>query len=313
MFTKTILCLSVAALVAGCEQTPDQVYTPAVLKGKAYVLAAADHIAVVDLASTALTRIKLDKKGLDLAIVNRQLFILAADGSLTSLKNESTLQPWQEGLAGAVAMSAGPNNSLWLLGKKELRQIIPGQGPGQTLPLADDYSSVFQGDGPDTMWLVKREASSVTPINLTTKQLGATITSVGNSVHHGQAFAETGELWLAEGNETMDGKPYGIGYAPPSVPAMPGGINVIDLATGKQTDFIMLGGNVIDLARQAKEDKVYAAISQMPEYTEASLSVINSKTRRTSAELRLCEACHQNEDVTLKRGEGRVLAVAVVE
>jgi hypothetical protein len=312
MPARIVISLLILALFSGCDQTPDQVYTPPTLSGKAYVLADADHLAIVDLASTELTRIKMDKKGADLAIVNKQLYVLAADGTIASLKDESTLTPWQEGLPGAVAMTTGPANSLWLLGKKELKPFVPGQGPGKSLPLASEYSSLFFGEGAETVWLINREKSTATPLNLTTNTLGATVPSIGNSVHHGQAFTGINELWLAEGNEYMDGEPYGVGYATKG-PAMPGGINVIDLKSGKQNDFIMLGGNVVDLSIHQTQGKVYAAISQLPEYIEATLSVINVQTRRVSAEMRLCEVCHQNENITLKKGQGRVLALAIFE
>lgn len=310
MFVKTIISLLIITLLFGCDQKPDQVYAPPVLSGKAYVLAETDHIAVVDLVTTDLTRIKMDKKGLDLAVVNQQLFVLAADGTLASLKVDGTLTPWQEGLPGAVAMSPGPAGSLWLLGKDKLQQFVPGQGPGQSLPLTGDYTSIFPGLG-EALWLINRQDSSATPFNLTTKTIGPAITTIGNSVHHGQSWPSADELWLAEGNEYMNGEPYGVGYAT-KVPAMPGGINVIDLKTGKQNDFIMVGGNVVDLDLHPEQEKVYAAVSQMPDYAEATLSVLNAKTRRTSAELRLCEGCHQNQNITLKKGQGRVLALAIL-
>jgi len=326
MLIRTILCIVITVFLSACDQSPDQVYTQPVLSGKAYVLAATDHIAIVDLATTDLSRIKMDKKGLGLAIVNKQLYVLAEDGTLATLKNEKSatpggtginpsgteqsLGPWQEGLPGCVAMIAGPDNNLWLLGKKELKQFVPGQGLGKSLPVEGEYSSLFFGEGADTVWLVSRTNSSATPFNLTTAKAGATIAKVGNSVHHGLAFAGASELWLAEGNEYMDGEAYGVGYAD-KAPAMPGGINVIDLKTGKQNDFIMVGGNTVDLAVNAAHDKVYAAVSQLPEYVEATLSLIDPKTRRTAAELRLCESCHKNANVTLKRGQARVLALAI--
>lgn len=311
MSTRIVLALLIITL-AGCEQTPSQVYTPPVLTGKAYVLAAANHIAVVDLASAKLTRITMDKKGVDLAIVNKQLYVLGEDGSLASLKDESTLTPWQAGVPGAVAMTAAPDGSLWLLGDKVLTQLIPGQAAGKGLPIPGEHSSLFVGEGTETLWLVSRKTSSVTPFNLTTKALGTTINTVGNSVHHGRNFAGTNELWLAEGNEYMDGEPYGVGFATKG-PAMPGGINVIDLKTSTQNDFIMIGGNVVDLSIQPEQGKVYAAVSQLPEYTEATLSVLDAKTRRVSAELRLCESCHQNENITLGKGQGKVLALAIFQ
>jgi len=279
------------------------------LSGKAYVLADADHIAVVELASTKLSRIKMDKKGLALALVNQQLFVLAADGTLATLQGEDTLSTWQEGWPGAIAMSPGPGNSLLLLTQTELRSFTPGQGLGPPLPLAGNYSSLFMGSN-DTVWLIDRKQSSATPLTLSTKALGPPILAIGNSVHHGSAMTAANELWLAEGNEYLNGEPYGVGYAKQGA-AMPGGINVVDLASGKQSDFLLVGGNVIDLALHPEQDKAYAISSLMPESNEATLTVINSKTRRPAAELRLCEACHQTQNITLKDGQGRVLSLAV--
>ena len=310
MLLQTIFCLCIAAVLTACDQTPDQVYTQPVLSGKAYVLAAADHIAIVDLASTDLSRIKMDKMGQDLAIIGQQLYVLGEDGSLATLKDDKTLAPWQEGLPGSVAMSAGPDNSLWLLGKSEIKQFVPGKGTGKSLPVEGDYSSLFFGEEADTVWLVSRQHASVTPLNLKTGQTGPAITKIGNSVHHGMSLPGASELWLAEGNEYMDGEPYGVGYAQ-KTPAMPGGINVVDLTTGKQNDFIIVGGNVVDLAVNVAQDKLYPAVSQHPEYVEASLSLINPKTRRVAAELRLCESCHTSADVTLKNGQAQVRALAI--
>lgn len=310
MLARTFLCIFLVVVLSACDQSPDQVYIQPVLAGKAYVLAAADHIAIVDLSTTDLSRIKMDKKGLDLAIVKTQLFVLAEDGTLATMKDEKSLSAWQEGLPGAVAMAAGPDNSLWLLGKNELKQFVPGKGLGKSLPVEGDYSSLFFGEGVDTVWLVSRQNSSASPLNLTTGKVGDVVAKVGNSVHHGLALAGVSELWLAEGNEYMDGEPYGVGFAN-KAPAMPGGINVIDLKTGKQNDFIIVGGNVVDLAVNATQDKVYTASSQLPEYVEATLSFINPKTRRVAAEMRLCDSCHKNANVTLEDGQGQVRALAI--
>lgn len=314
MRIRTLLCTLLVALGTGCDQTPDEVYTPPVLSGKAYVLAAADHIAIVDLATTALSRIKMDKLGLDLAIVNKGLYVLAEDGTIATLQDEKTLGQWQDGVPGGRAMASAPDNSLWILGSKELRQFVPGQGPGKAVPIDGEYSALFFGDG-ETLWLVSREKATATPFNLTTAKAGPAMAMIGNSVHKGRTFPGTGELWVAEGNEYMDGKPYGVGYAPKGQPAMAGGVNVIDQKSGKQSDFIMTGGNVVDLTINPGQGKVYAAVSQHPDFIEATLSIIDSKSRRVTAELRLCQSCHLEGNVTLKDGEGKVraLAIAVAE
>lgn len=310
---RTLLSLLLVALLAGCDQTPDQVYTPPVLSGKAYVLAESNHIAIVDLTTTALSRIKMDKKGLDLAIAGKQLYVLAEDGTIASLKDEKSLNPWQAGVPGAIAMTVGPDQSLWILAKNALRQFVPGQGLGQQIPLTEEYSALFLGEQADTLWLVNRAKSTATPFTPATAKAGAMLTAIGNSVHKGRAFPGVGELWLAEGNEYMNGEPYGVGYTKKGQPAMPGGINVIDPTSGKQTDFIMIGGNVIDLTINPGQGKAFAAVSQLPDFIEATLALVDTKSRRVTAELRLCHSCHMEANVTLKDGQGKVRALAILQ
>lgn len=313
MRIRNSLCLLLSTwLIGGCDQTPEQVYTPPVLSGKAYVLAAADHIAVVDLATTALSRIKMDKKALDLAIVNKELYVLAEDGTLATMKDEKTLAPWQEGLPSAVALAAAPDNkSMWILANKEVRQFVPGQESGKTIPISGGYTDLFFGEGQSTLWLVNSQDSTATPLDLNTEKTGPAINKIGNSVHKGLSIAGTNELWLAEGNEYMGGQPYGVGYAPAGTSAMPGGINIIDLKSGVQTDFIMVGGNVVDLSANPAKGTIYSTSSQLPEYVEATLSLIDLKSRRVTAELRLCQSCHNEANVLLEKGQGKVLALAV--
>ena len=57
--------------------------------------------------------------------------------------------------------------------------------------------------------------------------------------------------------------------------------------------------------------KAYTAASQLPEYVEATLTLINPKSRRVAAEMRLCESCHKNANVTLKNGQAQVRALAI--
>lgn len=309
---RCIILLLLTTYVVGCDQKPEQVYTRPVQSGKAYVLAAADHIAVVDLATTALSRIKMDKHALDLAIVNNGLYVLAADGTLATMKDETTLGAWQDGLSSAIAMTAAPDSkSLWLLADKTLQQFIPGQGMGKSISIEGSYSTFFFGESPEALWLINNQNSTATPLNLTTGKLGPEVTNIGNSVHQGLALAGTNELWLAEGNEFMNGQPYGVGFAPPGTSAMPGGINIIDLTSGLQNDFIMVGGNVVDLSANQAQETLYSATSQLPEYVEATLSLIDLKARRVTAELRLCQSCHQEQNIILEKGQGKVLALAV--
>jgi len=314
-FRAFIFSLFLLICLAGCDQAPEQTYAPPTMGGKAYILTATDHIAVVDLATTALTRIKMDKKAIDLAIINKELYVLAADGTLATTKEGTTLTPWQPGAPSALAMTAAADNkSLWILAGKTVQQFIPGQGQGKTIPLDGDYSSLFVGGSTETpiLWLIDSQKSTARPLDLTTAKTGTPIANIGNSIHGGLATAGSNELWLAEGNEYMNGKPYGVGYAPSGTPAMPGGVNVIDLKTGAQSDFIMVGGNVADLAIDPGHTKMYSATSQLPEYTESTLSLIDIKARRVTAELRLCEACHQEQNILLEKGQGKVLAVAVI-
>ncbi len=309
---RVLLLCCLFLLLAACGQQEEAVeYQPPKATGTAYVLGEdTDHLAVLDLATTRLTRLSLDRALVDLAIRQGRLLGLAPDGALVAIDRQTgATSVIAQPLTSGVAMSpGGAANELWLLGAKEICRYRLGQGIDQRYPLPAPATSLFFDQQKKRLVLIDRASGKLAVFDPASLKVEAAFPFAGNSVHHGAQFPPNGEYWIAEGNEYMNGEPYGVGYAKDK-PAMPGGVNVIDPATGKQTDFLMLGGNVVDIAFSPDSSKAYVAISQLPAYIEATLSLLDTASRRVRAEFRLCDACHIEEGV--EPGRERLLLRAL--
>lgn len=310
---KPFCSLLVAAfLLVSCEQTPDEEYKPPVLTGKAYVLAAADHIAVVNLSNQELSRVDIGTMAVGLAATPKGVYLLSESGELGRLPEAAgEVIDWKKISDTGVALTNGANGELFALGNQE---IVRMSNSGEVLArfaVAEEISAITFDPRAQQLWLFSRKTAKAQTLSAEGKVGPQTVDLLGNSIHRGFVFSAKNELWIAEGNEYMNGKPYGVGFMKKGA-SMPGGINVVDLATGKQNDFIMVGGNVVDLVLDPDGTKVYAAVSRLPEYKEATLSIVGSESRRVHAELRLCLSCHETEGVVLKEGQAEVRALAVV-
>jgi len=321
MIKKIVLVLAAFLGIVSCDKAPDKVYKPPVLRGTAYVLAAnTNHIAVVDLLSKELTRLVISKEGADLAVSSAPgkggIYILAADGSLafwdprTAAGKEEIELSWRKVVSQGRSLAAGDQGSLWILGDDELLlQDVSGKEV-KRYPLKAAYSSIVYDGAHGALWLISRSRETAVPLDVKTFTLGRELKRIGNSVHRGMMYPGSAELWVAEGNEFRDGKPYGVGFAKKG-PAVAGGINILDTANAKQIDFVNVGGNAVDLALGRHKEKVYVAVNRLPYYDEATLSVIGSASKRREAEMRLCLSCHEVSGVEAKEGEIEVRALAL--
>lgn len=298
----------------GCNRAPEETYQPPSFAGMAYVLADSDHIAALDLGSQRVSRISLGKKGADLALLDNRLFVLAADGTLAEIDQsgkKGDKHKWQPAVAIGRDMTIGPQNTLWILGDGELAFFAPDKGVTGKKKLQGHTDYIFFEPKSNRLWCINRQKSTLTALNGSSFAQEIVLEQVGNSVHDGFVGPEGTDFWLAEGNEYMDGKPYGVGYATGG-PAMMGGVNVIDIKTGKMIDFVMVGGNTTDLALSPDGTRTYAALSQHPDYNEATLAMIdNTSGRRVKAEFRLCDTCHLDKNVKIKNGKAFIKALAV--
>lgn len=304
-----------ALLLTGCDREPEQIYKPPTFTGTAaYVAGECDHLAMLDLETQRLTRIKVGRQVADLAVAGDRLWVLGEDGGLAGLDpdqgGDAPVVDWKPISAKGLAVAAGPDGVIYVLGDRELVLVAPDGNVLQRRPLDFAGTSLLHDGKNSRLWVLNREDGSATPISLPGLQAGTPVAPIGNSIHQGFVPAGSGELWIAEGNEYLDGQPYGVGYKKDG-PAMPGGINVIGPADGKQTDFVMVGGNVADLAESPDGSRIYAATSRLPEYTEATLSVLEAASRRVRAEFRLCDACHVEENVEVSGKNAVVRALAM--
>jgi len=318
--------LAMALVLTSCgKSSEDEVYHPPALTGMAYVLAAnANHIAVVNLKNQELDRLVIDKTAVDLAAINspgrKGLAILAEDGSLGFLPEnalndavgeQTNAVKWQDFLSKGVGLATGENGTIWLLGRKEVLHLSADDKVVGRYPFSASFSAIFFDADHSLVWLISRERALAEGHDLKAFDLKKTVRELGNSVHLGMSFPGAAELWIAEGNEFRNGKPYGVGFAK-NGPAVAGGFNIFASDTGKQTDFVDVGGNVVDLVPGPNGKKVYAATNRLPFYNEATLAVVGSKSRRSEVLLRLCLACHEIQGVEIKGGQAEVRAIAVL-
>lgn len=296
------LLLAVALLIAGgCQRKQKQSYHPQTLTGTAYVLGQANHLAVLNLATAAVSRLDLDRPIADIAVAGGKLYLLAKDGTLLA-RDPSGRKTTVLGrpLKGGLAMTPAPDGSLWLLSATALCHWRPPATLVKKIPLPIAATSLFFDADRHRLVLIDRKSSSLAVFDPSTLKEEKHFTQIGNSVHRGANFPGHGEYWIAEGNEYRNGKPYGVGYVKKG-PANPGGINIIDAASGKQTDFIVLGGNVEDIVFGPAGKKAYAIASLLPTNIEATLAVVDTAQRRDRARFRICDSCHQLKGVNIKR------------
>ncbi len=298
-------------LLSACSQEDEASYTPPRYTATVYALAASDHIAVLHLKDNKLEQIKLDREGADLATVDGRLFILSTDGAVAEIRN-LIVGKWTRVSDHGVSLAMKDKNTLLVLGRTEICLYKPGSGVKQRVALKKRASAISFDRQKNLIWAIDRKGSRAFSLNGDSFKLVKKIDGIGNSPHHALSFPGTNEIWVAEGNEFMNGKPYGVGYAGNGVAAS-GGINVVDTINGRQTDFIIVGGNVVDLTLSADKKKIYVATSQYPEYLDATMTVVDPEQRRGKAEFRLCLYCHEEHNVEPKDGRAIVRAMAVVE
>lgn len=307
-----ILALIAMLALAACSRNEEPAFTPPAFSETAYALTSeADHIAVLELATNKLTRIKLDRQGADMAQLGNRIFVLSRDGHLAEIK-DGKAAGWSRVTDHGFSLAAMDENTLIALGRVDIAIVRPGKGVMKRVALRKKATSVAYDRENNLIWLIDGEKGGAFAVSGDEFSLQKEIEAVGNSPHKARKFPGRNELWVAEGNEFMNGEPYGVGYAKSTV-AMPGGINVVDIASGKQTDFIMVGGNVADLWISPGGDRMFAAASQYNEYLEASVSLIDPVQRRVRAEFRLCLFCHEERNVEPESGRALVSALAVVD
>lgn len=170
-----------------------------------------------------------------------------------------------------------------------------------SFPVAKSICGInFSKDG-KTAYVSDMPGGFVAVVDVKTKKVVSKINNVGNFIHRAEITPDGKELWQSDGSELAGGKAVGVGYA--SAGASPGGVSIVDLATGKVTDFIITGGNPHDVDFTPDGKYAVVAVRQMPERDDSSLMIVNTKTKRVVKTYSACKSCHGLEDVDIEIDE----------
>ncbi len=308
--------LIIVFAVLGCSREESvREYRPPEFKGRAYVLPeGADHIAVVSLKDGSLNSIKISSPANQVIKTDEgTLYILGKDGILSvfDINNHRMVKTYRVGvnLCGGALDDRG---RVWVtdVGTQRLLLFDPSQQKvldGVEIP--EGLCGVIFDRNRGSLYLIDRRQSALLVFDLKSKKVVDRIPSIGNSVHLGALSPAGDSLWIAEGNEYRDGRPYGVGFA--RTEAMPGGINIVDLKLKQMVDFILVGGNTVDIGFSPDGGLAYAVSSQMAEYDDASLAVIDVRTRRVIKTYSLCKPCHVKTSPGVKLERAFVRSVAL--
>jgi DNA-binding beta-propeller fold protein YncE len=173
----------------------------------------------------------------------------------------------------------------------------------KTKKLADSFPAskstcaiTFSKDG-KIAYVADMPGGFINIVDVKTKKVTGKIEGVGNFIHRGRVNPAGTEMWESEGNELKGGQPYGIGYV--DAGGAPGGISIIDLATNKVKDFVIVGGNVHDVDFTPDGKYALAATRQYPARDDSSLVVIDTNTKRMVKYYSACKKCHAAMGITV--------------
>jgi len=311
----------VTAITVSCtpEQGDQLKYEPQIKReGLAYVLVkGGNHIVVLNLDNGDIGIIDPGKDAAAMALVREKqvLTVFSADGRGRDIYlKKRAKSEWMQLTKGVCGAASGAMDKIWLTdasSRKLLLYLHEKKQINDVLSLEHNSCGIFVDPKGPGLYLVDPKRSSITVVDTSKKNIVDTIDNAGNSIHNGAVGPGGSELWVAEGNELKDGKPYGVGYA--KLTAVPGGINIIDLKTKTLKDFVFIGGNVMDVELSPDDRYAYVISSQMPEYDDATLSVVDTGTIRLRRSYQLCKSCHIPKGVQLPDQKAFVSVLEVDE
>ncbi len=314
----SVVCLLILSSCSSPEEPSG--YRPPSFNGLAYVQArGGGHVAVLDMATGEIARIRTGIKESTL-LLSRKTDELLIFGKFEGLKrinlrdgSQSDTRRLTREICSATMLASG-EVLLTDPVKRSLIRFLPQDGELSPLTvLKPGECGLATMKKPDGTWIAitNSKDSSIRILRLEDLTVVRKIGNAGNSIH-GAAFPPSEKtIWVAEGNEYRNGMPYGVGFA--KTDAVPGGINIVDTTTGKIVDNIIVGGNVVQISFSSDGKYAYVISSQMPEYDEATLTIIDFPKRRVIKNYALCKSCHIWKGVELKNGKAFVSSFVVDE
>lgn len=316
----SIIVLLSSTLSCSRQAEEPQGFRPPTFSGVAFVqVSEGDHISVLNLANGELARIKTNINGKSLLLKKpeNKLFIFSNDGKVKTVDistgDQSPPRRITSASCGASILSSG-EILVTDTSKGVVLRYIPSDGEiSRLMPIqkGECYISTTRREDGTHIVLSNEKAQSLRIIRLEDLTIIKKLEGVGNSIHQAVYDPSGSGIWVSEGNEFKNGKPYGVGFA--KTEAAPGGVNIINPTSGAMEDHIIVGGNLIQIIFSEDGRYAYTISSQMPEYDEATLTVIDVNSRRVIKNYALCKSCHIWKGVELPEGKAFVSSFAIDE
>jgi DNA-binding beta-propeller fold protein YncE len=306
-----VIAIVISLSLVSCEKEKGDVYREPTFKGIVYIQGHNDHVVAINLENSNVGWIPLGKKAeaISLSEDGKVLYVLSMDGFIRMIDLVSGERSgWVSASKNICASAFGPEGNLWFLDRNESKLYVYDVKRAMVIkdrPVIEGTCGITFGQKGRKVFLTNSLSADVMVLDVDTLKMIETIENAGNSIHGAEVYLTGKELWIAEGNEYKDGRPYGVGYAK-TTEAMPGGVNVVDLDRKKMVDFIFVGGNVMDLKFSSDGRFAFLSVSQMPDYDEATLAVVDVSKRRVIKKYRICDACHNWKNVEINDGKALV-------
>ena len=293
-------------LMISCKQKQETVkgYMPPAFKGIAFITARdANHIGVLNLENAHIGRMVLDRRPSAISLASNRLYIFSRDGMYKAIDlSTSKSTKWKKIAPSICDAETTEGKTIYLTTRREPELIAYSVEKGQTmnsLRLSPGDCNISVSDPAGLIIITNNRNAAITIIDKKTWSIKERIPNAGNSIHHARRMPDRDQLWVAEGNEFKEGRPYGVGFA--KAEAVPGGLNLIDMKTRKLNDHIMVGGNVEDLAFSSDGRYIFTISSQMPEYDDAALNAVDIQKARPVKQYSLCKVCHFRNGIKLEK------------
>ncbi|MEW6427068.1 MAG: YncE family protein [Thermodesulfobacteriota bacterium] len=287
------------------------------LQGTAYVQGHGGHIAVVDLATGAVGRYQHGKPS-DAVTVSKDgkiLYTFSLDGHAKEINADSGEQSeWTKLGQKHCGSNYAPDGTIWVSDMKDGKVYVYDPATKKLVDSFEVSKSIcginFSRDG-KFCYVSDMPGGFVSIVDVATKKVVGKMENVGNFIHRAEVTPDGKELWQSDGSELQAGSAVGVGYA--KAGASPGGVSIVDLATGKVKDFVITGGNPHDVDFTPDGKYAIVGVRQVPEQDDSALVVINTESKRIVKIYSACKSCHgvQGVEIAEDKDAGRPFLCAV--
>jgi len=307
-----LLVLSLAIVMGSPAMAADPSFT-----GIAYIQGHGGHVAVVDLATGDVARYSHGKAA-DTAILSKDgsiLFTFSLDGNVreTDIKTGKQTE-WARVGKKHCGSAYAPDGNIWVSDMADGNVYIYDPKNRKLVDSFNVSKSIcgitFSKDG-KTAFVVDMPGGFVSVVDVATKKVKSKIDGVGTFLHRGRLQPESNLLWVSDGAEVKAGEANGVGYV--DAGGAPGRVSIVDTASSKLVDSLLIGGNPHDVEFSKDGKYAFVVSRQIPERDDSAIVVVDTATKRVVKMYSACKKCHGAIGVKVdeKKDGGRPFLCAI--